>query len=160
MRLFNAKTNPTALLHTGPLFAKEEKLNLFQQLQLKQAEEQKMSPEFIAVITTGYSDTGRLGLRSAREMRRIRQLLASYRMRFSCVSLLALSDESILLYACGFERGLPLRDIRLVVCWYNEEVRSIQEYHTWMGRRERKQRIMKAYQDSMNRLSHLVSAAA
>ena len=119
-----------------------------------------MSPEFIAVITTGYSDTGRLGLRSAREMRRIRQLLASYRMRFSCVSLLALSDESILLYACGFERSLPLRDIRLVVCWYNEEVRSIQEYHTWMGRRERKQRIMKAYQDSMNRLSHLVSAAA
>ncbi len=90
-------------------------LDPFQRAQLKKAAEQKMPSEFIAVITTGYSDMGRLGTRSAREMGRIRRLLACYQMRFSCISLLALSDECLLLYAKGFERDLSLRDIRSVV---------------------------------------------
>ena len=37
-------------------------LDPFQRAQLKKAAEQKMPSEFIAVITTGYSDRGGLGL--------------------------------------------------------------------------------------------------
>lgn len=142
------------------LLEKKERLSPFRQLQLKRAAEQKLSPEFMAIVTTGYSDMGRLGTRTAREMKRFRQLLSCYQLRFSCISLLTLSDECIFLYAHGFERDLSLRDIRLVVSWYMEEVRSIRKNHGWMGRKEQKQLIAKAYQDSVKRLSHLVSAAA
>ena len=77
-----------------------------------------------------------IGTRSAREMGRICRLLACYQMRFSCISLLALSDECLLLYAKGFERDLPLRDIRSVVGWYSEEVRKLQAACLWMDWRE------------------------
>ena len=135
-------------------------LDPFQRAQLKKAAEQKMPSEFIAVITTGSSDMGRLGTRSAREMGRIRRLLACYQMRFSCISLLALSDECLLLYAKGFERDLPLRDIRSVVGWYSEEVRRLQTACLWMDRRQQKKLLIRAYEDAARTLSHYAVTAA
>ena len=135
-------------------------LDPFQRAQLKKAAEQKMSSEFIAVITTGYSDRGWLGTRSAREMGRIRRLLACYQMRFSCISLLALSDECLLLYAKGFERDLPLRDIRPVVSWYQKDVRRLQDASLRMGRRQQKKLLILAYEDAMRALSHYAVTAA
>ena len=135
-------------------------LDPFQRAQLKKAAEQKMPSEFIAVITTGYSDRGWLGTRSAREMGRIRRLLACYQMRFSCISLLALSDECLLLYAKGFERDLSLRDIRSVVGWYSEEVRKLQAACLWMDRRQQKKLLIRAYEDAARTLSHYAVTAA
>ena len=135
-------------------------LDPFQRAQLKKAAEQKMPSEFIAVITTGYSDMGRLGTRSAREMGRIRRLLACYQMRFSCISLLALSDECLSLYAKGFERDLPLRDIRSVVGWYSEEVRKLQAACLWMDWRQQKKLRIRAYEDAARTLSHYTVTAA
>ncbi len=135
-------------------------LDPFQRAQLKKAAEQKMPSEFIAVITTGYSDMGWLGTRSAREMGRIRRLLACYQMRFSCISLLALSDECPSLYAKGFERDLPLRDIRSVVGWYSKEVRKLQAACLWMDWREQKKLRIRAYEDAARTLSHYAVTAA
>lgn len=103
---------------------------------------------------------GRLGNRNAREMRQIRRLLVCYRMRFSCVSLLALSDECLFLYAKGFERNLPLRDIRSVVGWYQEEVHSFQTAGSWMGRWQQRKRLTQAYANAVRTLSYHAAAVA
>ena len=136
------------------------RLNFFQRAQLKKAEEEKMSSEFIAVITTGYSDMGWFGTRSAREMGRIRQLLACHRLRFSCISLLALSDECLFLYVKGFERDLPLRDIWSVVGWYQKDVRRLQDISLWMDRRQQKKLLIRACEDAVRTLSHYAIIAA
>lgn len=154
MRLFRDMTESRFLSIKNILSGKTEWLNPFQRAQLKKAQEQQLSSEFIAVITTGYSDTGRLGTRSAGEMRQIRQLLVCYRMRFSCVSLLALSDECLFLYAKGFERNLPLRDIRSVVGWYQEEVHSFQTAGPWMERWRQRKRLTQAYANAVRTLSY------
>lgn len=160
MRLFRDMTEGRFLSVRNTLPGKREWLNPFQRAQLKRAQEQQLPSEFIAVITTGYSDMGRLGTRSAREMRHIRRLLAGYRMRFSCISLLALSDECLSLYAKGFERDLPLRDIRSVVSWYQKDVRRLQDASLRMGRRQQKKLLILAYEDAMRALSHYAATAA
>lgn len=74
MRLFRDMIESRFLSIKNILSGKPEWLNPFQRAQLKRAQEQQLSSEFIAVITTGYSDMGRLGTRSAGEMRQIRLL--------------------------------------------------------------------------------------
>ena len=81
-------------------------------------------------------------------------------MRFSCISLLALSDECLLLYAKGFERDLSLRDIRSVVGWYSEEVRKLQAACLWMDWRQQKKLRIRAYEDAARTLSHYTVTAA
>ena len=93
-------------------------------------------------------------------MGRIRRLLACYQMRFSCISLLALSDECLLLYAKGFERDLSLRDIRPVVSWYQKDVRRLQDASLRMGRRQQKKLLILAYEDVAQTLSHYAVTAA
>lgn len=160
MRLFRDMTESRFLSIKNILSGKPEWLNPFQRAQLKKAQEQQLSSEFIAVIATGYSDMGRLGTRSAREMRQIRQLLVCYRMRFSCVSLLALSDECLSLYAKGFERDLPFRHIWSVVSWYQEDVRRLQDASLRMDRRQQKKLLLGAYKDALRTLSYYAAAAA
>lgn len=139
---------------------KIKRLGFFQRYQLKLAAEQNLARDFIATIASGYSDLGWAGTRCAAEMKKIRELLVRNRMRFSCVTLLALSDETLHLYAYGFERELPLKDILPVIDSYREEVRSIQENCSWMGRRRQNELIIRAYKGAVQTISHFGASVA
>ena len=101
------------------------RLGFFQKRQLKQAAEQHFNDEMLAVVTTGYSDLGGIGTRSTREMKSIQRILGRHRLLFSCISLLALSDEAIRLYNHAFSLGIPVRDAMSIVGQYREDVRGI-----------------------------------
>lgn len=156
----NANTPEAPVLPMENTLGKVTKLGFFQRRQLKLAAEQKLGRDFIATIASGYSDLGWAGTRRAKEMKKIRELLAHNRMRFSCVSLLALSDETLHLYAYGFERELALKDILPVIEGYREEVRSIQENCPWMGRRRQNELIVRAYKGAVQTMSHFGASAA
>lgn len=156
----NANTAEAPVLPMERALAKVKKLGFLQRRQLKLAAQQKLGRDFIATIASGYSDLGWAGMRRAKEMKKIRELLAHNRMRFSCVSLLALSDETLHLYAYGFDRDLPLKDIQSVIENYREEVRSIQENCSWMGRRRQNELIVWAYKGAVQTLSHFGISAA
>lgn len=104
-----------------------QKLGFFQRRQLKQAAGQHFSDEMLAVIVMGYSDLGVVGTRSVREMKSIQRILGRHRLLFSCISLLALSDEAIRLYNHAFNMGLPVNEAMRIVGQYREDVRGIGE---------------------------------
>lgn len=84
---------------TDTLQLQAKKLNFFQRREMQKAYDQNLNGEFIAVIAWGHSDIGTGGIRSARQMRAIRKLLCSHRLRFSAISIFSLSDEIVQLYA-------------------------------------------------------------
>lgn len=100
-------------------------LSFFQRWQIKRAAGLHFSGEMLAVIATGYSDLGNIGIRSAREMKSIVRILKRHNLLFSCISLLSLSDEAIRLYNHAFSAGIPFREAIRIVVQYRESVREI-----------------------------------
>lgn len=130
---------------TDALQLQAKKLNFFQRMEMQKAYDQNLSGEFIAVIAWGHSDIGTGGIRSARQMRAIRKLLCSHRLRFSAISIFALSDEIVQLYAYGFDHNIRLKDIAHVIAGYQEAVQSIRNWGHRLKLETQQQQIMHAY---------------
>lgn len=131
-----------------------------QKRQLRLAEQERFSADFLHTVAIGYSDAGTVGLRSAREMKAVRQLLSRNRSRFSTVTLLGVSDEVLRIYDCGFGRNLSLRSINSVVDWYRDELRQIRAYAAHIAPRRLRHLIAAAFDDAIRRLAHMVDHAA
>ena len=119
-----------------PLKREIQKPIIPQRLQLRKAVQQMENPHFITTIYCGHSDFGGSGIRSAWQMGRIRRLLLRRKDRFESVCLLGLSDETLWLYAAGFDQDLKLVDIWPVLSIYEDEIRKI-DHQPWSPWRKR-----------------------
>lgn len=120
-------------------------LNILQKREMKCTRLLRFSPDMESAVVIGYSDFGKVHIRNARDMRRIRRCLSRFRLFFSCVPLLGVSDEAISLYEQAFCAGLSPAHAMNIVEGYRQRIRLIGSAAPHLLERTRRQRIIQAY---------------